>query len=273
MLAGSSDMYNGFTSSLNPQYILYTSDNCVTAYPKLGFVKVSPFDIHTYSCPSFTSQLNSTVLLNNIVNYLHSRYPLEGVRFQVFLFKGVHLNTTSGLNEYYYYIYLTSSVALSLSSYDMISNVQQDMGCYLLLLSGYMPTFDLFDSNYRPTLLFPNYVNPCWHSDSVPPSYAPHDIIDILNIFSNIVVGINTNSDPFFVSGDMAFFDSIDADFGEIDVPIDDPHTIISEILDQDKHVEYFVNKYPQIMETFYDNMFALISYSLKGQYPYLAVE
>ncbi len=271
-----SNPYGGFTYTPNNHLVWYTSDNKqVSSYANLGFIKVLPFDTTVYSIPSFTTQMTSTQVLQNMVNYLHSRYALEGVRFQLFLFKGVHLNPSSSTNEYYYFIYLTSSQPISLSSYDIItSSSHVDMGGYLLLLSGYMPTYNLLDvTSLYPTKIFPTYTTAAWTGQDTPPSFSPNDILDVINIFTQIVTNIGTGTDPFFNGGDMAFFDSIDADFGEIDVAISDPHQIMDEILNQKKPVSYFLETYPQLMETFYENMFALITYEARGEYPYLPVE
>lgn len=271
-----SNSYGGFTYAPSNHLIWYTSDNKqVAAYPNLGFIKVLPFDTAVYSIPSFTTQMGSTQVLQNIVNYLHSRYTLEGVRFQLFLFKGIHLNPSTSTNEYYYFIYLTSSQPMSLSSYDILtSSSAVDMGGYLLLLSGYFPTYNLLDSTtLYPTKLFPTYTTAAWSGHDTPPYFAPNDILDVISIFTKIVANIGTGTDPFFTGGDMAFFDSIDADFGEIDVNIPDPHQIMDEILNQNKPVQYFLETYPQLMEAFYENMFALITYHARGEYPYLPVE
>ncbi len=275
-LGSNTSSYGGFTYNPNNHLVWYTNDNTVIpTYNTLGFIKVLPYDILKYSIPSFTTQMTSTQLLQYIVNYLHSRYQLEGIRFQLFLFKGIHLNPTTKTNEYYYHIYLTSSKPICLSAMGLLdsNNNMMDMGCYLLLLSGFNPTYDLLDSNNLPTKLFPNYTKSCWTHSDLPPSYAPNDILDVINIFTQIMVNINTNTDPFFIGGDMAFFDSIDADFGEIDVPVDDPHLVMDEILNQNKPVQYFIETYPQLMETFYENMFSIITYHARGQYPYLSVE
>ncbi len=271
-----SELYGGFTYSPNNKLVWYTGDTTIVPnHTNVGFIKVLPVDSLSYSLPSFTTQLSSQELLQNIVNYLHSRYNLEGIRFQLFLFKGIHLNNTTKKNEYYYSIYLTSSVPLSLSAYDYINSAQVDVGCYLLLLSGYFAPLSYYGNPYGPypLLMFPNYTNSNWTSSDAPPVYAPNDILDIIAIFTKILTDIGTGSDSFFQGGDMAFFDSIDADFGEIDVNIPDPHIIMDEILNQNKPVSYFLETYPQLMETFYENMFAMITYHTRGEYPYLPVE
>ncbi len=274
----SSDPFNGIKFSPNNHTIWYTQDKCISSYPHYGFIKVVQPSLPSISLKFFSVNSSANDLLQSIVNYLHSRYKLEGIRFQLYLFKGVHLvQGTSNKYEYYFYIYLSSTVPLSLSCYDCMSatNINGiDMGGYLLLMSGFMPGNDCLDTSGNPTLIFPNYLNQSWNGVDSPPDYSPNDSLDIVKIFGTIVNNAQAGTDVFFTFGtDCAFFDSIDADFGEIQTPLPDASKIMDEILNQNKPLSYFLTQYPDMMEEYYENVMALVTFAARNQYPYLPVE
>ena len=54
----------------------------------------------------------------------------------------------------------------------------------------------------------------------------------------------NFRGHAFFTDAELAFFDSEDADFGEMPVLVSDPDTIISGIFDDTKDITYFSSQF-----------------------------
>ena len=265
MLA-SSDLPD-YTLSNTLAYCWYINTPCnITSKPNLGLLKVSPFNAGMTQ-PYFDTTVTSDQCLTNIMNFLYSLLNIRQQRIQSILFKAIGLD-----GNYYYHLFITSTDPISLDFFDFTliatssstSVLPIPMGHILLLNCGYMQGTN--------TKMYLNYAQELWVGDDNGPKYVSSSgTIAILEYFSQIVAQVNIGNDPFFTDAELAFFDSEDADFGEMPVTIDDPDQIISEIFDENKDISYFCKKYPNIMESYSQNLFALISFSLHSTVPYFA--
>ena len=76
-------------------------------------------------------------------------------------------------------------------------------------------------------------------------------MLNTLEFFGEIIANVNVEGHPFFTDAELAFFDSEDADFGEIPVVVSNPDLIIAEIFDENKGISYFCKKYPLLWKHF----------------------
>ena len=122
------------------------------------------------------------------------------------------------------------------------------------------------------TSMYLNYAQELWVGDSDGPSFVTSASTTlVLEYLSQIVAQVNIGNDAFFTEAELAFFDSEDADFGEMPITIQDPDQIISDIFDDGKDITYLSKKYPDVMESYSQNLFALVTYNLNGIVPYFA--
>ena len=237
-----------------------------------------PYD---FDCSSskFVPGMNAHDILTNMMSFLYSFMKLDDTRIQSLLFAGKGSD-----GKYYYHITLLSEYPLSLDFYDFKSSqlmngnsvydspkTPPNVGSVVLLCSGHLhemanPTIYNDKPDYMSN--YPNYIKELWIGDETGPSYAD-GIQKQLTSLGGIISTIATGIDPFFVEGSLAFFDSCDADFGEIPVSVDNPEQIILDIFDDSKDISYITTTYPQIMEEYSDNIFALFSFAKSNKCPY----
>ena len=93
------------------------------------------------------------------------------------------------------------------------------------------------------TNIYLNYASEAWIGDTIVPIYAT-GMLNILEYSGAIIANINLGGHAFLTDAELAFFDSEDADFGEMPVLVSDPDTIISGIFDDTKDITYFSSQF-----------------------------
>lgn len=235
----------------------YCDNRCMPEYPTLGLIKVSPF-MYNQNLPYFNTGKTAKELLTSALNFLYSFYQITDNRLQAILFKA-----SGNDGNYYYHIFISTASPLSLDFFDpTFANTQIPVGHLLLLNSGFML------GNLNTLIL--NYSSEKWVGDETGPAFASK-IGDILGFFEKIIQTTTTGTNTSFANAELAFFDSQDADFGELPVVINDPEKIIDEIFTDNREIQYFCNTYPDIMEEYNNNIFALVALNLHGTVPYFA--